>query len=78
MQIANGPFDGNLGFSQGATIAAYCCVHPQACWPGSASAPFRFAILFSAFLPRDPSWSLEGGCSPPTLRTFHCFGKSAP
>ena len=43
----DGPFDGVLGFSQGATIATLLCL-------ASASAPpFRFAILFSGFFPRD-------------------------
>ena len=73
----HGPFDGILGFSQGATIAAFCCLYPQAWWDSSAPAPFSWAILFSAFLPRDPHWALEGGRVPPTLRTFHCFGTSA-
>ena len=44
-----GPFDGVLGCSQGAPIATLLCL-------ASASAPpFRFAILFSGFFPRDPA-----------------------
>ena len=67
-----GPFDGVLGFSQGATIAAYCCLHPELC-----TTPFRFAIIFSAFAPRDPSFDL-GGCAAQSLPTFHCFGLNDP
>ena len=70
----DGPFDAILGFSQGATMAAFCCLHPEAWWHGAGAHPFRFAILFSAFSPRDPAWSLAGSPAPPTLPSFHCFG----
>ena len=73
-----GPFDGILGFSQGATLAAYCCLHPEKAGIAAGGAsPFRFAVIFSAFSPRDPIWSLEGGgdCA---LPTFHCFGSKDP
>lgn len=76
----DGPFDAVLGFSQGATLAAYCCLHPEAWLPTSRSSqPFRFAMIFSAFTPRDPAWSLGVGelslLRPPAqLPTFHCYG----
>ena len=71
-----GPFDGILGFSQGATLAAFCCLHPEA-WSGNGT-PFRFAILFSAFSPRDPKWSLEAPSPAPPIRNFHCLGLADP
>tara|TARA_B110001452_G_scaffold248669_1_gene235607 strand:- start:412 stop:1113 length:702 start_codon:yes stop_codon:yes gene_type:complete len=45
----HGPFDGVLGFSQGATLAALLCLTP------AEMPPFRFAVLFSGFMPRDAS-----------------------
>ena len=72
----HGPFDGVLGFSQGATMAAYCCLRPETWWKAGAAPPFRFAILFSAFLPRDPAWSLVAAEPSKSLPTFHCFGQS--
>ena len=44
----HGPFDGLLGFSQGATLGALLCLAPPA-------PPVRFAVLVSGFMPRDPA-----------------------
>jgi predicted esterase len=68
----HGPFDGVLGFSQGATLAALCCLKPELWWH-QAEAPFRFAILFSAFSPRDPRFALDSARA--SLPSFHCYGK---
>ncbi|WFD32044.1 dihydrofolate reductase [Malassezia sp. CBS 17886] len=58
-----GPFDGVLGFSQGACLATVLCAaleRPDAC-PASAAPfqahPFRFAIAVSGFRPRDPAFN---------------------
>ena len=49
----DGPYDGILGFSQGATLAALFCLLAA---PTAASpAPFRCAILVAGFLPKDTS-----------------------
>lgn len=42
----DGPFDGILGFSQGATFAAILCLLPP------APPPVRWVVLCAAFLPR--------------------------
>jgi pimeloyl-ACP methyl ester carboxylesterase len=42
-----GPFDGILGFSQGAALAALLCASPE------AQINVRFAVLISGFVPRD-------------------------
>jgi len=70
-----GPFDAILGFSQGATLAAFCCLRPEAWWHDDG-APFKFAIMFSAFLPRDPAYSFEVGSS--STPTFHVYGLNDP
>ena len=44
----HGPFDGLLGFSQGATLSALLCLVPPTVAP-----PVRFAVLVSGFMPRD-------------------------
>ena len=66
----DGPFDGILGFSQGATLASLLCGMP----PGPPPS-MRFAILVSAFVPRDPAWVLadDAICALPTL---HVMGES--
>jgi predicted esterase len=75
----HGPFDGVLGFSQGGTIAALCCLRPELWWEGPHS-PFGFAVLFSAFEPRDASFALAASPSDPpvVLPSFHCFGLADP
>lgn len=67
---AEGPFDGILGFSQGATMAALMCLHPPL--------RFRFAILISGFVPRDPHYAnlFESSPPPPLLRTLHVHGRA--
>jgi predicted esterase len=72
----HGPFDGVLGFSQGATLAALLCLaaHP-------APPPVRFAVLCAGFMPRDSSLeplvgALDG--APPRqllLPTLHVMGE---
>ena len=70
----DGPFDGLLGFSQGACLVAMlACRQEQGTLP--ACMRFRFAALFSGFLPHDPTLArpmLEA--KPATIASFHCFG----
>ena len=47
----HGPFDGLLGFSQGATLGALLCLAPSS----PPLPPLRFAVLVSGFMPRDPA-----------------------
>ena len=67
----DGPFDGVLGFSQGATLAALLCLaEPDL---------FRFAVCFAGFLPRDATVRapFDAATAAPNLTpTFHCFGDS--
>lgn len=51
-----GPFDGVLGFSQGASCLTGFLIHHQA--PPPQSELFRFAILFSTS--GIPEWDMEG------------------
>ena len=64
-----GPFDGVLGFSQGATLAALLCLtRPDL---------FTFAVLFAGYVPRDAqtlAW-MDAGV-PGRLPSFHCLGLS--
>lgn len=70
----HGPFDGVLGFSQGATLAALLCLTP------AETLPFRFAMLISGFMPRDASLEPLFGVMdepPPTrisLPSLHVMG----
>ena len=63
---SQGPFDGVLGFSQGATLAALLCLTTDL---------FQFAVLFAGYVPRDSTVlaALDAG-APCTLPSFHCFG----
>ena len=67
----DGPFDGVLGFSQGATLAALLCLaEPDL---------FRFAVCFAGFLPRDATVRAPfdaATAAPNPTPTFHCFGDS--
>ena len=66
--IREGPFDGVLGFSQG---AAMCGVLSSSnCAPFDS---FKFAICFSGFVPRDERLQglMQRGAAPPG---FHCLG----
>jgi predicted esterase len=63
-----GPFDGVLGFSQGATVAALLCMRrPHA---------FRFAVLISGFVPHDPRWAAHFQPEVVALPSLHCFGEA--
>ena len=67
----DGPFDGVLGFSQGATLAALLCL----------SEPGRFgcALLFAGFVPRDAIVRAPfdaAAAAPNATPTFHCLGAS--
>uniref|UniRef100_A0A8P0SRH9 2-(3-amino-3-carboxypropyl)histidine synthase subunit 1 n=2 Tax=Canis lupus familiaris TaxID=9615 RepID=A0A8P0SRH9_CANLF len=67
-----GPFDGLLGFSQGAALAALVCALGQA---GDARFPLpKFIILVSGFCPRGlgPEESVLQG--PLSLPSLHVFG----
>ena len=63
---SQGPFDGVLGFSQGATLAALLCLTTDL---------FQFAVLFAGYVPRDSTVlaSMDAG-APCTLPSFHCLG----
>ena len=63
---SQGPFDGVLGFSQGATLAALLCLTTDL---------FQFAVLFAGYVPRDATVlaALDAG-APCRLPSFHCFG----
>ncbi|XP_042462853.1 rhodanese-like domain-containing protein 6 isoform X1 [Zingiber officinale] len=63
-----GPFDGVLGFSQGAAMAALFCQQQQR---SSHVMDFQFAILCSGFLPIP--WGSKESIRCPSL---HCFGSS--
>lgn len=66
-----GPFDGLLGFSQGAALAALVCALSQA---GDRRFPLpRFIILISGFCPRGLGLQesiLQGPLSLPSLHVF--------
>lgn len=66
-----GPFDGILGFSQGAALAALVCALGQA---GDPRFPLpRFIILVSGFCPRGLGLKediLQGPLSVPSLHVF--------
>lgn len=65
-----GPFDGLLGFSQGAALAAYVCALGQA---GDPRFPLpRFIILVSGFCPRGLKEPILQ--SPMSLPSLHVFG----
>jgi len=67
-----GPFDGILGFSQGACMVSLICAMQQS---GEFQHKFRFAILISGFLSccKDHLRHYE---QPITLPTLHCFGEN--
>ena len=52
--VRDGPYDGVLGFSQGATLATLVCALMASGSPLALSAPpFRMAVLIAGFIPRD-------------------------
>lgn len=67
-----GPFDGLLGFSQGAALAAFVCALSQA---GDPRFPLpRFTILVSGFCPRGRGFKESTPQSPLSLPSLHVFG----
>lgn len=67
-----GPFDGLLGFSQGAALAAFVCALGQA---GDPRFPLpRFIILVSGFCPRGLGLKEPILQSPMSLPSLHVFG----
>ena len=64
----HGPFDGVLGFSQGATLAALLCLRPPRA--------FRFAVLISGFVPRDPAHASYFEAPPLPLPSLHVIGEA--
>ncbi|XP_028615256.1 esterase OVCA2 isoform X3 [Grammomys surdaster] len=67
-----GPFDGLLGFSQGAALAAFVCALGQA---GDPRFPLpRFIILVSGFCPRGLGFKEPILQSPMSLPSLHVFG----
>ncbi|XP_038231696.2 esterase OVCA2 [Dermochelys coriacea] len=68
---AHGPFDGLLGFSQGAALAALLCARKQR---GDARFPFEFAIVVAGFESRaaPPSYCQE----PIAVPTLHVLGEA--
>lgn len=69
---SQGPFDGLLGFSQGAALAALVCALAQAGDPRFALP--RFVILVSGFCPRGPALQEPVCRSPLSLPSLHVFG----
>lgn len=67
-----GPFDGLLGFSQGAALAALVCALGQA---GDPRFPLpKFIILVSGFCPRGLGLQESTLQSPLSLPSLHVFG----
>lgn len=67
-----GPFDGLLGFSQGAALAAVVCALGQA---GDPRFPLpRFIILVSGFCPRGLGLKESILLGPLSLPSLHVFG----
>lgn len=67
-----GPFDGLLGFSQGAALAAFICALGQA---GDPRFPLpRFIILVSGFCPRGLGFKESILQRPLSLPSLHVFG----
>ena len=82
---AEGPFDGVIGFSQGASLAA---LHIIRATQGRTECPFRCAIFFSCSGLYDPTALVEKGeaeklepdLQRPLIRipTVHVWGRSDP
>ncbi|WFD36429.1 dihydrofolate reductase [Malassezia cuniculi] len=77
---AHGPFDGILGFSQGASVSSTVAatfeqpgVAPETSVP-LQSAPLKFAIIVSGFVPREPNLSKLFD-KPIELPSLHVIGR---
>ncbi|XP_028938368.1 esterase OVCA2 [Ornithorhynchus anatinus] len=70
----HGPFDGLLGFSQGAALVALVCALGQAGDPRFP--PPRFAILVSGFRPRGPRPAPPLLRAPVELPSLHVLGEA--
>lgn len=69
-----GPFDGVLGFSQGGAAAAMLCAAIE---QGRVEGEqFRFALLFGAFLPRDPALREALLVQTLPVTSLHFFGQN--
>ena len=68
---AEGPFDGILGFSQGAALAGLLCLHPP--WQPPR---FRYAILVAGFVPRDPTFAAFESAAPSSMPSMHVYGQT--
>jgi predicted esterase len=68
-----GPFDGVLGFSQGAAMASLLCALQQ---QSDADFRFRFAVMFGGFTPRSTDLvELYAPTAPLiTIPTLHVYG----
>lgn len=56
----SGPFDGILGFSQGAAMSALVC----------AQMKFKFAVLCSGYAPKVSEFDVRGSINCPSLHVF--------
>ena len=81
-----GPFDGVLGFSQGAAVAAALCAQQQQqqqqqqqlLAPAKAATSLRFAILCSGYPSAAPEHkAMHAEIGPLQLPTLHMFGSHA-
>lgn len=59
---ADGPFDGVIGYSQGAAIAATLLLQEHAARPSQPQSLFRCAIFLSGGVPFDPAAMGRGEC----------------
>jgi len=74
-----GPFDGILGFSQGAVLATILCSLRTEFPTEENPISFRFAILVGGFCPSaDPYKDLLMNSKENMCPTVHCYGKNDP
>ena len=65
----HGPYDGILGFSQGASLAALLCLEPP------RVPHFKFAVMVAGFVPNDPRYSAWcDPSSPIAIPSMHIYG----
>ncbi|KAJ9456906.1 Esterase [Diplonema papillatum] len=82
IDAADPPFDGVLGFSQGAVLASLLSVY--SCTPGLDPRffeKFRFAVLIAGFVPRDALFKQlyhDGGIGLPSLHVWGSGDSIAP